>query len=91
VVTRQHATGKLAKEREQEGDKVKLAPSARQSCALATTLGLSTLNAPASAPIALKSYSYRAVRTLIETRAPSATAPSLDVAHDNLRGPEYFQ
>lgn len=41
--------------------------------------------------IVLKSYSYRAVRTLIETPAPSATAPSLDVAHDNLRGPEYFQ
>lgn len=41
--------------------------------------------------LALKSYSYRAVRTLIETPAPPAAAPTRDVAHDNLRGPEYFQ
>jgi transposase len=41
--------------------------------------------------VALKSYSYRAVRTLIEMPAPAATTPALDVAHDNLRGPEYFQ
>jgi len=39
----------------------------------------------------LKSYSYRAVRTLIETPVTPAPAPALDLAHDNVRGPEYFQ
>ncbi len=41
--------------------------------------------------LALKSYSYRAVRTLIETPAPPAASPALDLPHGNLRGPEYFQ
>lgn len=41
--------------------------------------------------LALQSYSYRAVRTLIETPAPPAASPTPDLAHDNLRGPEYFQ
>ncbi len=41
--------------------------------------------------LALQSYSYRAVRALIETPASSASSPSLDLAHDNVRGPEYFQ
>jgi hypothetical protein len=38
-----------------------------------------------------KSYSYRAIRTLIETPAPPASSPALDLAHDHLRGPKYFQ
>lgn len=41
--------------------------------------------------LALQSYSYRTVRTLIETPATPASAPALDLAHDNVRGPEYFQ
>jgi transposase len=41
--------------------------------------------------LALKSYSYRAVRTLIEMPAAPAAAAGLDLAHGNLRGPEYFQ
>jgi transposase len=41
--------------------------------------------------LALKSYSYRAVRTLIETPPAAAAQPALDLAHDNVRGPEYFQ
>lgn len=41
--------------------------------------------------LALQSYSYRAVRTLIETPAPPASSPALDLPHGNLRGPEYFQ
>jgi transposase len=41
--------------------------------------------------LALQSYSYRTVRALIETPAPPASRPSLDLAHDNVRGPEYFQ
>jgi transposase len=40
---------------------------------------------------ALKSYSYRAVRTLIETPVPAPTPGALDLAHENVRGPEYFQ
>jgi hypothetical protein len=36
--------------------------------------------------LALQSYSYRAVRTLIETPAPPAPHPALDLAHDNVRG-----
>ncbi|CAN5264062.1 hypothetical protein BH24PSE2_BH24PSE2_13800 [soil metagenome] len=41
--------------------------------------------------LALQSYSYRAVRTLIETPPVPASSPALDLAHDNVRGPEYFQ
>jgi transposase len=41
--------------------------------------------------LALKSYSYRAVRTLIEIPAPSPAQPALDLAHENVRGPDYFQ
>ena len=41
--------------------------------------------------LVLQSYSYRVVRTLIETPATPAPAPALDLAHDNVRGPEYFQ
>jgi transposase len=41
--------------------------------------------------LALKSYSYRAVRTLIEQPATSASQPALDLAHENVRGAKYFQ
>lgn len=41
--------------------------------------------------LALQSYSYRTIRTLIETPAPPAQPQALDLAHDNLRGPKYFQ
>lgn len=41
--------------------------------------------------VTLRSYSYRAVRTLIETPARARGQPALDLAHENLRGPEYFQ
>ena len=39
----------------------------------------------------LRSYSYRTVRTLISAPVPAATQPALDLLHDNVRGPEYFQ
>ena len=39
----------------------------------------------------LKTYSYRAVRTLIDLPDPPPTTASLDLVHENLRGPEYFQ
>lgn len=38
----------------------------------------------------LKAYSYRAVRTLIEAPASTPTPGALDLAHENVRGPEYF-
>ena len=41
--------------------------------------------------LALKAYSYRAVRTLIATPEPPAVPAALDLPHANLRGPEYFQ
>jgi transposase len=41
--------------------------------------------------LTLQSYSYRTVRALIQSPAPPASRPSLDLAHDNVRGPEYFQ
>ena len=40
---------------------------------------------------ALRCYSYRAVRTLIETPAPAPAPRALDLVHENVRGPEYFQ
>lgn len=40
---------------------------------------------------ALRSYSYRAVRTLIETPIPVPTPGALDLFHENVRGPDYFQ
>lgn len=49
------------------------------------------LEAACERALALRSYSYRAVRTLIETPVPSPAHPALDLAHDNVRGPEYFQ
>ena len=41
--------------------------------------------------LALKSYSYRAVRTLINVPATVPAQSALDLAHENLRGAEYFQ
>jgi hypothetical protein len=41
--------------------------------------------------LALKSYSYRAVRTFIERPAVDAAQSALDLTHENVRGPGYFQ
>lgn len=41
--------------------------------------------------LALKSYSYRAVRTLIETPEAPVARPALDLVHENVRGAEYFE
>jgi hypothetical protein len=41
--------------------------------------------------LVLQSYSYRAVRTLIEIPPVPASSPAPDLTHDNVRGPEYFQ
>lgn len=39
----------------------------------------------------IRSYSYRTVRTLIQTPPPEAPSPTAEVTHENLRGPGYFQ
>lgn len=49
------------------------------------------LEAACARALALQSYSYRTVRALIVTPAPPQAHPALDLAHDNVRGPEYFQ
>jgi transposase len=41
--------------------------------------------------LALQAYSYRAVRTLIQTPEAPATRPALDLSHENLRGAKYFE
>ncbi len=50
------------------------------------------LERAAQRALALKAYSYRAVRSLISTPAASEVdPPSLLIAHDNVRGSHYFQ
>jgi transposase len=41
--------------------------------------------------LALKACSYRAVRTLIQNPSAPPSSPALDLAHENVRGAEYFQ
>ncbi len=41
--------------------------------------------------LALRAYSYRAVRTLIEIPAAPLAPPALDLAHENVRGAKYFE
>ena len=40
--------------------------------------------------LALRVYTYRAVRTLIQTPAPPPLQPALDLAHEHVRGAHYF-
>ena len=40
--------------------------------------------------LTLRVFTYRAVRTLIQTPAPPATQPALDLAHEHVRGAQYF-
>jgi transposase len=65
--------------------------SAQGILRLARDFAPEPLEAACERALALKSYSYRAVRTLIETPAPKATPPVPELIHDNVRGPEYFQ
>lgn len=39
----------------------------------------------------IRSYSYRTVRTLLQTPPPEPTPTTPDVTHDNLRGAKYYQ
>jgi hypothetical protein len=65
--------------------------SAQGILRLAQDFSATELEAACERSLALKSYSYRAVRTLIEHPSPPPTQPSLDLVHENLRGPDYFQ
>jgi hypothetical protein len=49
------------------------------------------LEAACERALALRALSYRAVRTLIQNPAAPASSPALDLAHENVRGAEYFQ
>ena len=49
------------------------------------------LEAACERALALKASSYRAVRTLIQTPTSPLSSPSLDLAHENVRGAKYFQ
>jgi len=49
------------------------------------------LEAACERAVTLKAFSYRAVRTLIQTPIPSPTSPALDLTHENVRGAKYFQ
>jgi transposase len=49
------------------------------------------LEAACERALALKACSYRAVRTLIQTPISAPSSPPLDLAHENVRGAQYFQ
>jgi hypothetical protein len=49
------------------------------------------LEAACQRALALKAYSYRAIRTLIQTPISAPASPALDLAHENVRGAKYFQ
>jgi len=58
---------------------------------LAQDFSPSRLEAACERALALKACSYRAVRTLIQTPIGPPSSPSLDLAHENVRGSKYFQ
>lgn len=58
---------------------------------LARDFSPAALEAAAERAVALKSFSYRALRTLIAAPGASAqTEPSLPIEHENVRGGKYF-
>ena len=65
--------------------------SAQGILRLATDFTPADLECACQRALALKSYSYRAVRTLIETPPAAPAQCALDLGHENVRGPEYFQ
>lgn len=59
---------------------------------LAKDFTAAALEQAAQRALALKTYSYRALRTLITTPAANQPdQPTLFIEHDNLRGSQYFQ
>ncbi|HPF27571.1 MAG: hypothetical protein R3D51_00070 [Hyphomicrobiaceae bacterium] len=65
--------------------------SAQGILRLARDFTPAALEAACERALVLRAYSYRAVRTLIGAPATEAARPALDLAHDNVRGPDYFQ
>ena len=65
--------------------------SAQGILRLARDFSAVQLEAACERALALRSYSYRAVRTLIENPVSEPVQPALDLPHENVRGPEYFQ
>jgi transposase len=58
---------------------------------LATDFTPARLEAACERALTLKAFSYRAVRTLIQTPVAPPPSPALDLAHENVRGAKYFQ
>ena len=65
--------------------------SAQGILRLASDFTAAELERACERAVALRSYSYRAVRTLLETPPSPPTQPALDLGHENVRGPDYFQ
>lgn len=65
--------------------------SAQGILRLAHDFSAAQLEAACARALTLKASSYRAVRTLIQTPLAPAASPALDLAHENVRGAEYFQ
>lgn len=64
--------------------------SAQGILRLARDFSTAKLEAACLRALELRAYSYRAVRTLIENPVRAPEQPALDLAHENLRGPDYF-
>src|SRR5690606_11699727 len=65
--------------------------SAQGILRLAHDISPAQLERACARALALKSYSYRAVRTLIATPEPPRSQPALDLVHEHVRGPAYYE
>jgi transposase len=65
--------------------------SAQGILRLARDFSAAELERACERALALKAYSYRAVRTLITTPAAPTARPALDLSHENVRGTKYFE
>ncbi|MGH8308800.1 MAG: hypothetical protein ACRETX_03290 [Steroidobacteraceae bacterium] len=65
--------------------------SAQGILRLAHDFSAAALERACERALALRSFSYRAVRALIDTPSTDPAQPALDLVHENVRGPEYFQ
>jgi transposase len=65
--------------------------SAQGILRLARDFSAAELERACERALALNSYSYRAVRTLITTPEAPTARPALDLPHENVRGSKYFE
>jgi transposase len=65
--------------------------SAQGILRLASDFSPAQLERACERALQLKSYSYRTVRTLIATPEPARSQPALDLVHEHVRGPAYFE